>query len=84
MAKSELITNPQGDLPQLCEQYNGTLKSLLDKHAPVRSKSVKVKPPAPWMSPDIINTKVRFISDVEHVSFHGVLRSRQFLFHFCF
>ena len=38
---------------------NTTLKTLLDKHAPVRSKSIKIKPPAPWMSPEIINAKVR-------------------------
>jgi len=59
IVKSELIINHKADLSQLCEQYHTTLKTLLDKHALVRSKSIKIKPPAPWMSPEIINTKVR-------------------------
>ena len=40
IVKSELITNPKADLSQLCERYQTTLKTLLDKHAPVRSKSI--------------------------------------------
>ena len=59
IVKSELITNPKDDLSQLCEQYHTTLKTSLDKHAPVKSKSIKIKPSAPWMSPGIINAKVR-------------------------
>jgi len=57
--KCKLIANPKADLSQLYEHNHNTLKSLLDKHAPVRSKSVKVKPPGPWMSHDSINAKGR-------------------------
>ena len=53
------MTNPKADLSQLCEQLHTTLKTLLDEHALVKSKSITIKPPAPWMSPEIINIKVR-------------------------
>ena len=58
IVKSKLIINPKADLSQLCVQYHTTLKSLLDKQAPVRSKSAKIKLLALWMSPDIINATV--------------------------
>ena len=57
LVKSELITNPKAE--QLCDQYHTTLKTLLHKLTHIRSKSIKIKPPAPWMSPEIINAKVR-------------------------
>jgi len=41
IVKHELITNPKADLLQLCEQYYTTLKTLLEKQAPIRSKSIK-------------------------------------------
>ena len=47
IVKSEHIINPKTDLSQLCEQYHNTLKTLLDKHAPVRSTSIKIKLPEP-------------------------------------
>ena len=59
IVKYELITNPKDDLSQLCEQYHTTFKTLIDKHAPIRSKSIKSKPSPPWMSPEIISAKVR-------------------------
>ena len=57
IVKSKVDINPSDDLLQLCE-YHATLKIVVDKYAPVRSKSVKVKPHATWMSPDIINAEV--------------------------
>ena len=41
LVESELINKPIADLSQSCEQSHITLKYLLDKHVPVRSKSVK-------------------------------------------
>jgi len=58
IVKYELTTNPKDDLSQLCEHYNTTFKTLLDQHAPVRSKSINIKLPAPWMSPEIISANV--------------------------
>ena len=54
--KYELITNPKADLSRLCEQYYTTHNNLLDKHPPVRYKSIKIKPPAPWCVAHIYNT----------------------------
>ena len=49
-SETELITNPKAVLSQLCKNYYPKLKTLLDKHLPVRSNSVKVKQSARSMS----------------------------------
>lgn len=54
---SDLITKPSTDATDLAEQYNTVLGSLIDKHAPIRSKRVTSKPPNPWMTPDILEAK---------------------------
>ena len=45
------------DLNELAAQYNSRLLSLLDKHAPVTSKTLSVHPRVPWFSPTINNLK---------------------------
>ena len=45
------------DLNELTTQYNSRLLSLLDKHAPVTSKTLSVHPKVPWFSPTIKNFK---------------------------
>ena len=45
------------DLNELTAQYNSRLLSLLDKHAPVTSKTLSVHPRVPWFSPTIKNLK---------------------------
>ena len=55
--KSDLIRDPKGHLSDLYGQYYQVLKVLLNKHAPVRSKSVSQKPPALWMTPKILQSK---------------------------
>ena len=57
--KSDLIIKPKGHLSDLCGQYYQVLKSFLNKHASVRSKSVSQKPPAPWTTPEILQSKRR-------------------------
>ena len=59
--KSDLIRDPKGWIPlsNLCGQYYQILKALLNKHAPVRSISVSQKPPALWMTPEILPSKRR-------------------------
>ena len=57
--KSDLILKPKRHLSDLCGQYYQVLKALLNKHIPVRSKSVSQKPPAPWMPPEILQSKRR-------------------------
>ena len=46
IVKSELITNPNAELSQFCEQYHTTLQTLLDEQAPVRTKSIQIEPSA--------------------------------------
>ena len=43
--KSDLVRNLIGDLFGLCKQYHHVLETLLNKHAPVTSKSVSQKAP---------------------------------------
>jgi len=57
--KSDLITHPKKHVSDMYEQYYQVLKALLNKHAPIKSKSVSQKPPAPWMTPEIIKSKRR-------------------------
>ena len=38
---SDLIKKPEKDLSALCQQYNSVLSSILDKHAPVSTKTQK-------------------------------------------
>jgi hypothetical protein len=43
-----LLKNPMDDIDSLSMQYNSDLESLLDKHAPMQTKSLYVRPLAPW------------------------------------
>ena len=54
---SDLIKKPEKDLSALCQQYDSALSSILDKHAPVSTKTLPRKPPTPWMTPEIIRAK---------------------------
>ena len=56
---SNLVTHPREHLSELYKQYHQILKTLLDKHAPIKTKSVSQKPPAPWMTAEIIKSKQR-------------------------
>ena len=48
---SDLIKKPEKDLSALCQQHHSVLSSILDKHAPVSTKTLPRKPPTPWMTP---------------------------------
>ena len=56
---SDHVTLPKEHVSVLYKQYRQILKTLLDKYAPIISKSVSQKPPAPWMTPEIIQSKRR-------------------------
>ena len=45
-----LITDPSDALDCLVAQYNDGLRSLIDKHAPVVTKNVVLRPSAPWIT----------------------------------
>ena len=54
---SKLITNPPTSLSELVSCYNSTLSSLLDKHAPLKSKTISQKPNNPWYTPALHSLK---------------------------
>ena len=54
---SDLIKKPEKYLSALCQQYDSFLSSILDKHAPVSTKTLPGKPPTPWMTPEIMKAK---------------------------
>ena len=56
---SNLVTHPREHLSELYKQYHQILNTLLDKHAPIKTKSVSQKPSAPWMTAGIIKSKQR-------------------------
>jgi exonuclease III len=45
---SRLITHPPSELSALVDCYNSTLSALLNKHAPLKSKISRSKPPNHW------------------------------------
>ncbi|XP_072033093.1 uncharacterized protein [Amphiura filiformis] len=54
---SELITNPKTDLSGLINQYNEILCSILEKHAPLKSRTVTLRPRNPWYNDEIADAK---------------------------
>ena len=48
---SVLIADPPSTLQELVDCYNHTLSSLLDKHAPLKSKLICSHDPNPWYTP---------------------------------
>ena len=54
---SDLIKKPEKDLSALFQQYDSVLSSILDKHAPVSTKTLPRKPPTPWITPEIMKAK---------------------------
>ena len=38
-------------------QYDSVLSAILDKHAPISTKTMPKKPPTPWMTPAIMKAK---------------------------
>jgi hypothetical protein len=54
---SSLITHPPTKLSDLVDCYNSTLSSILDKHAPVKSKFTHLKPANPWFTPALNKLK---------------------------
>ena len=57
LAKSELCKNPLDDLEELLLSYNKTLIAVLDKHAPVKTRTIVVCPQIPWYTDEIRQAK---------------------------
>ena len=56
---SDLKTKPEKELPKLCKQYDTILQTILNKHAPLLTKTVPERPPTPWMTQEILKAKDR-------------------------
>ena len=50
---SALSTEPASDLSQFVTQYEEVLGSTFDKHAPLKHRSIVLRPNAPWFSDDL-------------------------------
>jgi exonuclease III len=57
IAISRLITHPPSTLTELIHSYNLTLSDILNKHAPLRTKTIKLKPSQPWFTPTLSKLK---------------------------
>ena len=54
---SELVRDPPDDLEELVQCYHATVSALIDKHAPVQEKRIKLHPRAPWYNEEIQRAK---------------------------
>ena len=57
LAKSDLLTSTCSNASSLYQLYHSTLSSLLNKHAPLKTKTCYLRPKEPWMSEDILIAK---------------------------
>ncbi len=54
-----LIQAPCSSIDERTTQYNDGLRSILDRHAPVKTKTIVLRPDAPWMSDELRELKVK-------------------------
>jgi len=54
---SSLITHPPSDLSGFVDCYNSTLAALLNKHAPLKSTTLRTKPANKWFTPALNKLK---------------------------
>ena len=54
---SILVKDPPQELEDLIECYNSTLTDILEKHAPLKEKVIRLQPRAPWYNNDIQKAK---------------------------
>jgi hypothetical protein len=57
MKDSDLIIHPAQPLDELVDQYSTVLGSLIDKHAPLKTKNVSLRPVTLWYNEDIHKLK---------------------------
>ena len=54
---SDLIRCPKTTAVELNNQYHTTLSTLIDKHAPCRTKTCCSRPPNPWITEEVRQAK---------------------------
>ena len=53
IASSALVVAPADNINDLAEQYHDSLFGILDQHAPLITKTIRVRPNTPWLNEDI-------------------------------
>ncbi len=59
LANSNLVVSPPEDLDSLVSEYNRTLQTLLDKHAPEKTRHMVIRHRDPWFNDHIKQEKVK-------------------------
>ena len=59
ISTSTLCLNPATSAASLLKQYDTTLSTLLDMHAPVLTRTITIRPNVPWFNGDIKMAKQR-------------------------
>ena len=54
---SDLYTSQERLLEESVTQYNDVLCDLLEKHAPLKTKWLTIRPAAPWVNDDILSAR---------------------------
>ena len=73
LATSNLILHPLTTLPELLDSYDSTVRSILDKHAPLIIKLSKLRKPNPWYTPALLALKsARRHLERKYISTHSV------------
>ena len=54
---SPLVTSPAQDIETLSRQFDTVLSELLDKHAPLQTKCITLRPHAPWYTDELRTVK---------------------------
>ena len=57
LLRSKLIVDRPSDAMSLVESYDQTLKSLVDKHAPLAKVTIHSRPTSPWYDAGCVNVK---------------------------
>ena len=50
---SELLSTNSSDVISLCSRYDDVISAIVDKHAPLVTKMINVRPNSPWYTDDI-------------------------------
>ncbi|XP_067030517.1 uncharacterized protein [Acropora muricata] len=72
-----LYSSPKTVLAELSDQYHSVLSSILDKHAPLETKTVIQRPVAPWYSEKIATEKTQLRKLERRWRHSGLLTDRQ-------
>ena len=54
---SNALQNPKGSIDELVETYNTQLSAIIDKHAPVQSKTIIMRPNTKWYTEELRTAK---------------------------